>query len=805
MMPFPTTLTALKGLFSNTPQPQPDTQEEKKVQPGGEQLALDDAEQLELVQRVERDMIACRNANQVRMNRFKRYLREMWRSDVGMPGGGEGLPNFHYPLIEGQVLTKMSSEIQALFGEDAGVTAVPTKPADAERVMKVGAFVKWVVFSAMKGFMKRFAVFEFYRLMFGRAHAILTYEQKYYNHPTKGRVLYRQSPEFTVLDPSDVFTPGEDAETAQDLSYFIRRYFVTPDELLRGEQAGNYFGITEDWEAILQAAKQTSQREDERGDATQDMKQVRDESEGVDRRSKMYGDSEFLEVWEWYGRWRMLKGSASAPELGGATEQGQPDQGQAPTQGGVDGSTASEQTAPTLAEGTQLYDQTLREPGQERDLYETDLVLRYLPKLRKLKGAQKLDELYPDTPNKRPIVEANMMNDGSYWGPGLPELLESIEKELTVNENLFTQGGQFTIGPLIFYRPASGANPDVLRYEPGIMIPSDKPNDDVNAVAIRIDPQFFVLNGQSKLAMVERITGASDFSAGRSIDRPTAPRTKGATLALLERGDMRTNLDTTFLLIDFAELLKRIWELCAQYAPEEQFFRVTGEDAEGVMETDKGFATMTPQEFAGEFDFELKPATGVHAKEARKEGLLNLFSLIMQLPIFATNPWAQWNFAKMIMKEFQIDILKLLPQPPKPEMTMDPKDEWSKILAGEEVHVQPSDPDQDHLTRHKMDLMKMMKADPKDQDVDAMDKLIDHIGEHEAALVAKQQMQTLMSGIAQGLAQAGLGGAMGGQSGASGQPEPGMNGGAPQGMPIPPGAETMGAQGGPAQPTIGAM
>jgi hypothetical protein len=211
------------------------------------------------------------------------------------------------------------------------------------------------------------------------------------------------------------------------------------------------------------------------------------------------------------------------------------------------------------------------------------------------------------------------------------------------------------------------------------------------------------------------------------------------------------NFDTSFLLLDFGKLLKRLWELCAMYAPPSQFFRVTGEDAEGLLkkEVQNGFAAMTAEEFGGEFDFELKPATGIHAKEAAKDDLLQAFALALQLPIIQMNANAQWRLTRMALKPFGIQLEKIMPEPQPPELSVDPKEEWLSMLRGEEVPVQPSDDDQKHLIRHNHDFEKMADGPDDEVDEDALFRLHSHIQEHIQQIAAKQQQQAQMAAVLQ--------------------------------------------------------
>lgn len=740
---------AFRNLFSHgspmNPKAPPVEEQEPKPEPDepmGEQIPFDDEEKRLIANQIEEDIASSTIANGKRAA-WNAMYQDSWRNQVGLPKKVDGTPNFEFPLIPIQVLQKMATENQSLFGDDASVTAVPTRPIDAQRVEKAGLYMRWLVFTRME-IIWRWTVFSWRRLMFGRAFAVLSYAKQYYDHPTKGRVCYAESPTFDLIDADDVFTPGEDAESAQDFSFFAYRYYATPDDLLLGEQESEiYTGIEENWDEILRVARDTSQR-DTGGTGQQGVKDAKDRAAGVDVTGRAYQGKEFIEVFAWFGR-RRMKAADAGSEPGEITQIGA-DENPVAAQMRIQATPVEVPVGESQSTAT-----------ADRELRQTDIVVRWAPKLRGVVnlhgiiGAQKLAELYPDTPTKRPIYEAALGQTGEYWPMGLPEMLWSIKQELTTNENLATQGGQFSVGPTGFYKPASGANPDVLKITPGLLIPSNNPKEDVAFFNINFNPEFPVLKQNNMLSLVEKLLGNMDFSTGREGGRPNAPRTARGTLALLSRGDLRVNFDTSFLLLDFGKLLKRLWELCAMYAPASQFFRVTGEDAEGLLKSEvkDGFASMTAEEFGGEFDFALQPATGIHAKEAAKDDLLQAFALALQLPIIQMNANAQWRLTRMALKPFGIQLEKIMPEPQPPELSVDPKEEWLAMLRGEDAPVHPGDDDQAHLVRHNMDLQKMDEGPEDEKDPKAMYELFTHIQETLAQIQAKQQQQAQMAAVLQ--------------------------------------------------------
>jgi len=253
------------------------------------------------------------------------------------------------------------------------------------------------------------------------------------------------------------------------------------------------------------------------------------------------------------------------------------------------------------------------------------------------------------------------------------------------------------------------------------------------------------------MAIVERITGQSDQNMGRAIDRPNAPRTARGQIALLEEGNIRASLDVEVLREDFGVILSRVWQLDAEFCDDSEFFRVTEEEAGGLFETSQGGARMTSQERGGRYDFSVKFATSVYSKEAEKERQLALYQLDLANPLIATNPRALWMITNKVHSAMgDANFSDLVPEPPDLGMPKNPREEWTLILQGEEVNVNPGDNDKLHMLDHLRRLKEEQKASEPDQQ--AIEGLIGHIRDHQQQERQKALMQSMVQSLAQSLA-----------------------------------------------------
>jgi hypothetical protein len=715
------------------------------------QLQLRESEMNRLAMRVQEDFNGALLDHKRRMERFRRYYQKFRNRVDPPPLGEENESNFSVPMLQWNVYAKWAQSVGAMFGDDAEIVATAVGPSDQKIVRKVGRYMTWRVFESMNALVP-FSLYQFRNILFGRAIAYRPWVRDIYkvrDRPggaTREEVWY-DGPGFFPQWPDDILVPAEDVDSIQDFSFVIRKYRVTPQQLLDGEREGRYFGIKENLQSIVSYAMQRRER-DYRSD---DIKLEKDESEGITYEgSRAVRDS--LIVHEWHGHWRLPKGKRDAR---------------------VD---------------------NLDWRAQD----QSDLVVRFLPDMVKVIGVQDLMDLYPRMKARRPFCETSLVKDGSYWSPGFGELLESIEDEASANHNLFTTAGELSVGPVLFFKPGSGYDADRFKYEPGMAYPSEDPAG-INALQMKADLQFCLLKDQALGAMAEKVTGNSELNMGRVSDRPNQPRTASGQMALIAQGNVRASLDTTFMREDLRLNVGELWQLDSEFSPESVFFRVTEEDANGLFDTGKGGAHMTAKERGGRYDFDIKFATTVWSREAAKERQLQLFQLDMMNPLIAQNPVAVWNETDKLHRAFGDDnFAETVPKPPNADVSKNPKEEWAEMQQGEDVEPNPMDNDDLHIVDHARRLEQAQEDKPEDRDKDAEMRMKRHILQHQQQKHKKMLMQAMAQKMVETMQQLQAQGGGGGMP----MPMPGMDQQAPDQAPgggapplVPPGAAAPGAGG----------
>lgn len=679
----------------------------------GSLILLQETELDRIGDKIWTDFQGARSNHDARIARFRRYIR-MWRS---LPMGGGNVDdgaNFEVPTVKWNVFAHWSRVMQGLLGDDAEIVASAKAPSAMKIGPKVGRYMTWRFFEYMKA-QPQLSAWTFRSILNGRAHAYCPYEQEFYmeRDVKTGKdkpVCWYDGPKLTSLYPSEIVLPTQDdAMSVDDHSFVIRRARIIPDELLEGEERGLYEGVKRDWEEIVAMSKQRQERNFQWDDEKIDV----DEAEGVNH-AALLGNRDSLEVWTWYSKWRLPNSKRDA-----------------------------------RPENIKL-----------RDIRESELVATYLPDMRKVYGVRDLRQIYPKMRKRRPFVEIGLVKDGSYWCPGLGEMLEAIQYKQTANYALYERAGKFSVGPLIFYRPSSGFDPKTFVYEPNTSVPSEDPAG-VKIVQMTADLQFSISNQQMLDGFGEKVVGVNDQTVGRSLDRPNAPQTATGQIALLEQGNVRASLDMDMIREDLSQSLEFIWMLDREFSSPSVFFRATEEDADGLYDTKDGFGSMTVQEREHAFDFILKFATSVWSREAAKERLIQIYPLLLSNPLVQQNPRAMWVLMAKLWDAFaEGDFSEIIPRPPDLDQPKQPKEEWAMALEGLDIEINPADDDDAHILDHKKRVLSEEQTRPDLRDDRAIKEMLAHIIQHEQQKRQKMLLQALVQRVQQELQD-------------QGQPQPG--------------------------------
>ncbi len=670
------------------------------------QLEVSEQEKARIARHIEDNVRSARDNHDARNYRFRRYYR-MWRGLQETQGTREN-DAFQYPMLKWITFGQWARIMQALLGDDAEIIAIPASPIEEKDSRKAGHFMTWRFFRYMQATIG-LSTWVFRALIFGRAHAELIYEQEYYweRDPETGEdkeVLTYDGPRLRPLWPSQLILPAQDnVESIDDFEWKCRRDRVTPQQLLDDERRGKVTGIRDNWEALTAASQERQERNYEFDNEREDA----DEAEGVQHGSIM-GNRNSLERWRWYGKWRLPKGKQEA---------------------------------------------RVENLSRRQDV-ESDLMITYLPDVQMVVGIQDLRDIYPRMRKRHPFVDLGAVKDGSYWTPGLGELVEDLQKESSINYSVFRKAGMLSVGPIIFFKPSSGFDPEAFEYRPGTAIPTENP-EGVKTIEMRANLEYPQFMQQVLKALAELVTGVSDQTLGRVSDRPNAPQTASGQAMLIQEGNTRVSLDMSMIREDVGRAVNYVWQLEREYGDDEVFFRITGEDA--PYDSDRGFGKMTADERDHPYDFQVKFATSFWSREAKKQTMLQIYGLSIQNPLVQTNPRALWVILNRIWESFgEHGFRDVIPEPPQAETPKTPKDEWLLMLKGDQVEVSPLDDDMEHLLDHRRRLENAMQDEPQRRDLNMEAGVVQHVIQHEKQRRQKMLLQAIAAQAVQAMQAGGM-------------------------------------------------
>jgi hypothetical protein len=779
-----------KAYFQNQEQ----TPEPKETPRLSTQLKLSTDELKALAMHIDRCRYDANSDHQVRLDRCA-WQERQWREKVGLPGGEEGKSNFLVQLLLALTFAKHAREVEALFGSNPTITATERAPSGQKLAKKASLWMKWQVYENMRA-MKPISLWTLRRLKHGRSFAYVPWSKKFFNKTHKGtseRVVYHEGPEVHPLGNDEIILPASvegvtGFDSVQTAEWVIRRYWVTPAEMLfqesepggpQNEEGDFCQGVSEDWDRILCASKQGYSR-DYSGQWGPSSLFESDLAEGVarDESSTDTGKAKRIEIYEWHGKWRRWADdeslhselseqpnfSGSQPESESHSESGQRlgnAESALPEKPAERSEVGDASREPGSHEGTTPPNlQRDRNPQRGSDTFfdtdgirkyklESDLIVRYAPALYKCYGVQDAAEVYPDTPIKRPILELALLNDGQYWCMGLFELAEELQKEMTVLVNRAIQAITMSIGPPIAASPDVGENAQRAFYEPFQILWTTNPQG-MQVMNIRPNTEPFAQLWELFKSLYEQLTGITNFTFGRSMDQPNAPRTLGGQRLVMGAGDVRLALDMRMLGEDLRIFLDWVWDLGAMFGTEQTFFRVAEGDSQGLFahgELKEGWAELTAKDRQARYDFSLSFADEAAVKEAKKQEMIALAQALSQSVWFAQDPVAQYRFSKDLCDAFGKDIANYASEPAPMPAPKTPEQAWIALLEGEEVVVNENEDDQKHIAFLEHAIEQMYMAPEEDRNMPAMMKAMDLIKAHTEQMQRKQQMQEFMAGM----------------------------------------------------------
>lgn len=272
-------------------------------------------------------------------------------------------------------------------------------------------------------------------------------------------------------------------------------------------------------------------------------------------------------------------------------------------------------------------DDIKKQKFMDDDGWEEEVVVSYLPKLKRVVRVVPLDRIRGD--GKRPHVDMRYTRIPRSWhGEGLPAATLNLNLGMNSFFNQMIDYGTLQNLPWIFFSPDSmGDMPENMYLEPGAMIPTADPRG-VNSLRLQGDPGFWQSSINLVQAQFERVASVSDFTRGVSPTRPNAPDTARATLAMIANAQTAFDWKTADFTESYREEFRHVHELHARNLKEAVTFQFFNENTQAFENK-----TIQPEVFQRpvEFEFILNPS-----RQAEQQTNQTLFSMLSQI-IMAAN------------------------------------------------------------------------------------------------------------------------------------------------------------------------
>lgn len=681
-------------------------------QPPSKQLKLSERDKERLKAQITSDYQDDSADFENRNKALRRWYR-LWRNAMDTNGfPNQESSNFSIPLCLWIIKAILAKELDALLGEESEIVVTPIGKSDSTRQEKVKKWLNWRI----KNSLKLYTPFYDYLLqkrIFGTTLGYLRWETK--TRTVKKMVAQKQEPiprettdQMTGL-PAIVMEPQPDIMIPKEVEVIdYDGPELTVENLEDWIFPANAKGL--DCDHFIRILKMTTDEMLDWADTGKLDKKVLDDEE----------------------TWKKLRHLA---------ETGHPDQNTSGSEREITEEKKAQEGLPSVPTGREeeilihnwvgKFRLNVKDDGLGGDKRTTEIVVFWQPDLQLVLGACRLIDIFPD--GRRPFIISQATRDvNKIWGIGDCEMLEPINNEMDALHQLAMDAGAGSIGPVVFYNPASGYNPQSHKIEPWTAIPSTDPNGIkvVNLGQIQLGPYVLLMN--QLLSFAERLSAVTDPQLGRQSSQPNAPRTLGQQQILQGESNTLLLLGIRLERESMRELLQRIWDMDKRWLPKPFFFRVTEEDPGDVL---------TEEDMMGEYDFDIGPVTMVSNRSQRMQETMQLLTILLQMKLPA--PLALL-VRKIAVKLGHPDVAKLIPDMAEMQPPSTPEEEHARLAQGEAVHVHPQDNHPGHIAEHE-DYAARIEASvialPNGTQIEAeslnpgvVGRIRAHIAEHQQAM-----------------------------------------------------------------------
>ncbi len=286
--------------------------------------------------------------------------------------------------------------------------------------------------------------------------------------------------------------------------------------------------------------------------------------------------------------------------------------------------------------------------------------------------ARMLTEMFPTTPPRRPLAEAQLMPTGEdrLYGISMPELMEPLQDIIVTTVNQVIDNNTIANTPFFFFRPGTGMRSDTIRLAPGEGYPLNNPTQDAHFPPIQGKAQTEGFNLMTiSQQYSDKLTLVSDINRGQiPKGGSSALRTAGATSAILQQGEARPERVLRRLFMGIQQIYETIHTLNQRFLPTNKQIRIGGfvdDDKDPYREI------ANINEIRAEMNFEFQASLTNTSPGAIEQSLNKIAALVfspISQAIGTADPEGMYRLQRDMIKINKIDPDRYIKRPPNVDL-----------------------------------------------------------------------------------------------------------------------------------------
>ncbi len=214
------------------------------------------------------------------------------------------------------------------------------------------------------------------------------------------------------------------------------------------------------------------------------------------------------------------------------------------------------------------------------------------------------------------------MNKRRWYSPrGVPEKLDDLEAEMTAQHRAKLNRAAIVNAPTFKYKPNRHINPNVWKWIPGQMMPTNDPMGDVIPIEMSNLDVAFDNEIQQLRVWAESYLGGPDYGL---TDNSTLSEARTATEIQAIQGQARQSLSMRGLLMKlcYNQVWRQFFDMWHTLGPDEVYIRVTGDDEP---------IRVTKEELQGQFLLQCSGTIGSSDPQVEAQKAQNRLALLAQI------------------------------------------------------------------------------------------------------------------------------------------------------------------------------